>query len=151
MSGKSNFRRRPDSIGPILMIDKWLSFSSSIFDRSTFFILFSAENDRSPRSSCTPSNTNIYDMHFPDSETRPAGCAELVFGISKVQCRRHQELSSYCSWFTRESEWPLLEKLSLGRLGAISVLLYFMTLETVSLFSYIQKMSTYQVYSKQGP
>jgi len=45
MSEKSNFRRTPDSM---LMIDKWLSFSSSIFDRRTFFIIFNAENDRSP-------------------------------------------------------------------------------------------------------
>ena len=45
MSEKSNFRRTPDSM---IMIDKWLSFSSSIFDWRTFFILFNAVNDRSP-------------------------------------------------------------------------------------------------------
>jgi len=30
------------------------------------------------RSSCSPSNTNTYEVHFPDYETPPAGCAELV-------------------------------------------------------------------------
>ena len=69
MSEKSNFRRRPDSV---LMIDKWLSSSSNIFDQRTFFIVFIAENDRSPEHLLNIKH-NTYKVHFPDSETRPAG------------------------------------------------------------------------------
>jgi len=38
MSEKSDFHRRPDSIG-LLVVDKWLSFLSSIFNWRTFIII----------------------------------------------------------------------------------------------------------------
>ena len=91
-------------------------------------ILFNAENSRSPEQLLTIKHKYIRSA-FPrlrNTSCRLCWVSVTLFGTCKVRCWCHQESSSYCSWCTRESEWPLLEKLPLNRLR--------ITLEAVSLF-----------------